>query len=217
MAFQPIVELRSSAIVGVEALARFVGPPRRAPDLWFSEAASVGFGTELELAAIRKACATLPRLPRDVYLSINLSPETLATAELYELIAEVGGTSLVAEITEHALVESYESVTGAVGRLRALGVRLAVDDAGAGFASFRHILNLSPELIKLDLTLIRDIHLDGSKRALTSGLISFADKSGALIVAEGIESAPELETLVELGILYGQGYLLGRPSPLPVI
>ncbi len=216
MVYQPIVDLQSRTIVGAEALARFAGPPKRAPDRWFAEARRVGLGLELELAAVSKALAILPQLPPGVYLSVNVSPAALATAEFQRLVAEAGGDSVVAEITEHALVEDYDRVTEAVGKLRALGMRIAVDDAGAGFASFRHILNLSPELIKLDLTLIRGIDHDRSKQALAAGLIAFTEESGATIVAEGIEQTPELARLVELGVGYGQGYLLGRPAPLPL-
>ncbi len=216
MVFQPIVALRGGTVVGAEALARFTGPPRRAPNIWFAEAARVGLGVQLELAATQKALEAAHELPRSVYLTINVSPTTLAEPRLRELVAEEGGERLVAEITEHALVQDYDRVSGDLAKLRALGMRIAVDDAGAGFASLRHILNLSPELIKLDLTLIRDIDRDRSKQALAAGLISFAQKSGATVIAEGIERAPEVNTLVQLGVDYGQGYFLGRPAPLPL-
>jgi EAL domain-containing protein (putative c-di-GMP-specific phosphodiesterase class I)/CheY-like chemotaxis protein len=216
MVFQPIVALRGREVVGAEALARFAGPSKRTPDAWFAEAADVGLGVELELAAVRKALEASDQLPANVYLTVNVSPTTLAKTRLCKLVAETCGERLVAEITEHALVQDYDRVSGALAKLRALGMRIAVDDAGAGFASLRHILNLSPELIKLDLTLIRDIDRDRSKQALAAGLISFAQKSGATVIAEGIERAPEVKTLVELGVGYGQGYFLGRPAPLPL-
>jgi EAL domain-containing protein (putative c-di-GMP-specific phosphodiesterase class I) len=216
MVFQPIVALESHTVVGVEALARFSGPPDRAPNVWFAEATTVGLGVELELAAVAKALAALHELPNHVYLTINVSPTTLAHTRFHALIEAAGGEQLVAEITEHALVENYNGVVGAVGKLRAMGMRLAVDDAGAGFASFRHILNLHPDLIKLDLTLIRAIDRDCSRQALAASLISFADNSGATIIAEGIEHTAELKKLVELGVSYGQGYLLGRPASRPL-
>jgi EAL domain-containing protein (putative c-di-GMP-specific phosphodiesterase class I) len=96
-------------------------------------------------------------------------------------------------------------------------VRLAVDDAGAGFSSLHHILLLSPDIIKLDITLVRDINRDPVKRALAWSLVTFAREIGSTIIAEGIETAAELATLVELGIPWGQGYHLGRPEPLPVV
>jgi EAL domain-containing protein (putative c-di-GMP-specific phosphodiesterase class I) len=120
----------------------------------------------------------------------------------------------VAEVTEHARISDYGKLDRALAPLRRRGMRLAVDDAGAGFASLRHILRLNPDFIKLDRTLIDQIDRDRSKQALAAGLISFADKSGATIIAEGIERAAEVKTLVDLGVSYGQGYYLARPGPL---
>jgi EAL domain-containing protein (putative c-di-GMP-specific phosphodiesterase class I)/FixJ family two-component response regulator len=214
--FQPIVALRRGKIVGAEALARFAGPPQRRPDAWFAEAEEVGLGGQLELFAARRAVEALQHLPRAVYLTINVSPSTLAKASFHKLVSKIEGERLVAEVTEHAPLPDYDDLARALKRLRALGMRLAIDDVGAGFASLRHILRLAPDLIKLDLTMIRNIHRDHSKQALAAGLISFARKSGATIVAEGIQSATELNALVELGVGYGQGYFLGRPAPLPL-
>jgi EAL domain-containing protein (putative c-di-GMP-specific phosphodiesterase class I)/DNA-binding NarL/FixJ family response regulator len=216
MVFQPIVALADRQIVGAEALARFVGPPKRGPSLWFAEASTVGLRVELELAAARKAIEALPGLPDSVYLTINVSPTTLARSSFFKLVSESDASRLVAEITEHAPIQDYDRLATASGKLRSLGMRLAVDDAGAGFASMRHILKLSPDLIKLDVGLIRNIQRDRSKQSLAAGLISFAKKSGATIVAEGIERAAELDTLVELGVRHGQGYYLGKPGPLPL-
>ncbi len=217
MVFQPIVGLVDRVAVGVEALARFTGPPKRAPNLWFAEAAAVGLQTELELVAVRKALEALPQLPGGDYLAVNVSPVTLTRAAFRKLVARTDGERLVVEITEHAQIRDYSRLQEALVKLRALGVRLAIDDAGSGYASLRHILRLSPDVIKLDLTLIRDIHRDRSKQALAAGLISFADKSGASIVAEGIERAVEARALVELGVGYGQGNFLGPPGPLQLL
>jgi EAL domain-containing protein (putative c-di-GMP-specific phosphodiesterase class I)/DNA-binding NarL/FixJ family response regulator len=212
--FQPIVGLVDGVTVGVEALARFAGQPTQAPNLWFAKAASFGLQTQLELVAVRKALGALPHLPRGNFLAVNVSPETLTTAAFRELVASADGERLVVEVTEHAPVPDYSCVDDALCRLRALGVRLAIDDAGAGFASLRHILRLSPDLIKLDVSLIRDIHVDGSKQALAAGLISFAERIGASIIAEGIEQVEEAQALIELGVGYGQGYFFGRPGSL---
>ena len=214
MVFQPIVGLRDGETVGAEALARFTGPPQRAPSLWFAEAAVVGLGGELELLAVHKAIDALPRLPRRAYLTLNVSPTTLTTTGFLELVSSADGSRLVAEITEHAPIQDYARLGEALTALRRLGMRLAIDDAGAGYSSLRHILELSPDLIKLDVTLIRDIDHDRSKQALAAGLISFADKMGSSIVAEGIERGAEAKTLVELGVSHGKGYFLGRPGPL---
>jgi EAL domain-containing protein (putative c-di-GMP-specific phosphodiesterase class I) len=212
--FQPIVGLADGVAVGHEALARFAGPPARAPDLWFADAASVGLQFELELVAVRKALEALPQLSGVTYLAVNVSPMTLTKTAFRKLVAAADPERLVVEITEHAPIHDYARIDDAVAKLRKLGVRLAIDDAGAGFASLRHILRLSPDLIKLDLTLIRDIHADRSKQALAAGLIAFAEKSGASIIAEGVEQQLEMRALVELGVRYGQGHFFGKPGPL---
>ena len=215
MAFQPIACLHTGRVAGYEALARFDAEPVRPPNLWFDEAATVGLRTELEVAAARAALRQLDRLPADAYLSINLSPDAASSAELEPLLAAAPLDRLVIEVTEEAPVEDYDALAEGLAGLRGQGLRLAVDDAGAGFASLRHILRLSPDLIKLDVTLTRGVDYDPPRRALASALISFAAETGATIVAEGIESAAELAALRALGVGYGQGYHLGRPAPLP--
>ena len=216
MVFQPICSL-SGRTVGAEALARFRGPPKRGPDRWFAEAGTVGLRLELELAAAKGALSALPSLPPDIYLSVNLSPETLRSPSFRKLLLEnADPTRVVVEVTEHARIDDYERLNVAFDRLREVGVRLAVDDAGAGFASLRHILRLAPHFIKLDRTLIDGIEADRSRQALAAGLISFADKIEATIIAEGIERSAEVEALKELGVDYGQGFFIARPAPLPL-
>lgn len=216
MVFQPIVNLDERRIVGAEALARFDGQPRRAPNAWFEEARLVGLGEELEVLAVHRAASSLETFPPGVFLTVNVSPATLAQERFLRLVAEFDGSRIVAEVTEHAPIEDYAKLAEAVGKLRLHGVRLAIDDAGSGFASLRHVLQLNPDMIKLDLTLIRDIHRDQSKRALASGLISFARESETTIIAEGVEHAAEAQTLVTLGVEEAQGYYFGRPGPLPL-
>jgi EAL domain-containing protein (putative c-di-GMP-specific phosphodiesterase class I)/DNA-binding NarL/FixJ family response regulator len=212
--FQPICTL-GGEMKGAEALARFHATPRRGPDKWFAEAALVGLGPELELKAAAAALASLPALSPDLFLAVNVSPETVRSESFRALL---GGEAkrIVVEITEHAPVDDYDLLKSALDPLRELGLRLAVDDAGAGFASLRHILNLAPDIIKLDRTLIDRIDEDRSRQALAAGLISFAEKIGATIVAEGIEREEEVRALVELGVGHGQGYFFARPGPLPL-
>jgi EAL domain-containing protein (putative c-di-GMP-specific phosphodiesterase class I)/CheY-like chemotaxis protein len=212
--FQPIYDLDRSRPVGVEALARFLTPPERSPDRWFAEAEEVGLRDELELVAAARALDALPAIPSRVYLSVNVSPSTVRTREFRELVARSDPARIVVEITEHAPIEEYEHVVHALAQLRDLGVRVAIDDAGAGFASLRHILRLEPDFIKLDRTLIDGIESDRSRSALAAGLITFADKIEATIVAEGIEQPGDVIALRELGVRYGQGFLLARPGPL---
>jgi PAS domain S-box-containing protein len=212
--FQPIVDLERSSVIGFEALSRFPGEPTR-PDQWFADAIAVGLGVALEMHAARTAIAAMPELPDDTYLSVNLSPAALMSVDLDELMP-MDPTRLVLELTEHARVGDYEALRAAVQRLRADGVRIAVDDAGAGFASFRHILELEPDIVKIDLSISQGIADDPARQALVGGVADLALKSGATLVAEGVEDPRDLDRLSVLGVSHFQGYLFGRPSPLPV-
>ncbi len=214
--FQPVVDLRDGRVVGIEALSRFADEPRRGPDKWFAAAREVGLGADLELTAIELVLDQFPEVPEDMFVSINISPDYLAGGLLNAALSGRWGHRIVVELTEHAKVDDYGPLLEVVHELRTRGVRSAVDDAGAGFASLQHILKLGPDLIKLDLSLTRDIDSDPVRRALASSLVSFAFEVGALIVAEGIETPSELQALTDLGVTMGQGFFLGRPCPLPV-
>lgn len=213
--FQPIVDLRTGDVDGVEALTRFTAEPVRSPDVWFAEASAVGRGDDLELAAIRSAVRALKELPPGAFLSLNASPAVAVADVLLEALDGAPAERLVLEVTEHAQVDDYGALAESLTSLREAGVRLAVDDAGAGFASLQHILRLNPDIIKLDISLTRDIDQDPVRRALASSLVTFADEVGATLTAEGIERWAELDTLRELGVAHGQGYYLARPGPLP--
>lgn len=210
--YQPIFDLERGSVAGFECLSRFPSPPRQGPDVWFAEAASVGLGEELELRALERALPALRALD-GVYLSLNVSPR-LPAQRLADLLADRPAERLVLEITEHEVVEEYDRLSATLQPLRERGARVAVDDAGAGYASFRHILRLRPDYIKLDLSLTRNIHCDPARRALAVALIGFARDTGSRIVAEGVETQEELAVLRALGVAKAQGYLLGRPAPL---
>ncbi len=213
--FQPIVDLRSGQTVGAEALARFAQQPVRPPDVWFSDAASVGLGVELELIALRLALEQLHRLPSRLYLSVNASVETITSDHLRTVLADVPAERIVLELTEHTPITDYPGFERSIRDLRSNGLRLAVDDAGSGFSSFRHILDLQPDVIKLDIGLTHGIDTDPARQALGRALLAFASEtSDTAIVAEGIETRGELETLRDLGFPSGQGFLLGRPGRL---
>jgi EAL domain-containing protein (putative c-di-GMP-specific phosphodiesterase class I) len=208
---QPIVDLLTGTAVGYEALARFEGETPQPPDLWFAAAESVGLGRELELAAVASALEHLDSLPSDTYLSVNVSPDTAVTSEFATLI-EGGTERIVIEVTEHAAIGDYPQFNSSVARLRFRGMRYAVDDAGAGFATFSHILSTKPDIVKLDMSLIRDIHRDLARRALLHGLIYFIEQINATAVAEGVETIEEAESLKRLGVHCAQGYYFGRPG-----
>ena len=171
---------------------------------------------ELELLAIRSALAQIDNVPAGARLSLNASPATLCTPELVDVLASTPGERLAIEVTEHAPVEDYAALWAVLSSQRARGAQLMVDDAGARFSSFRHILDLNPDVIKVDLSLTRDIDTDPLRRALAASLLAFAHEIGATIVAEGIETQAELAALRALGVTHGQGYLLYRPGPGPV-
>ena len=215
MVFQPIADLADGRVTGVEALARFAVEPPRTPDVWFEEAEAVQMREELELAAVMLALGHPELLPEGCYLSINLSPQTVTSARFAELLPDVPAKSIVFEVTEHARVEDYGALEDALQEFRARGGRLAVDDAGAGFASLKHILRLAPEVVKLDREVAQGIDVDRPRRALASALISFAFDLGAEVVAEGIETRSEVDALRDLGVPYGQGFFLARPGPIP--
>ncbi len=211
--FQPIVNLRSGSAVGAEALSRFPHGPVRPPDVWFADAASVGLGIELELTALDVALEQLHRLPTALYLSLNASVETIVSERFRATLADAPAERIVLELTEHTPVTDYVAFDRAIGELRSNGVRLAVDDAGSGFSSFSHILNLRPDIIKLDIALTRGIDRDPARQALGRALLNFGlEAYRTTVVAEGIETAGELETLRSLGCPIGQGFILGRPS-----
>jgi EAL domain-containing protein (putative c-di-GMP-specific phosphodiesterase class I) len=213
--FQPIVNLATGQTVGFEALARFGVEPIRSPDVWFGLADEVDLLEELELAAIREAVARIGLLPPGTYLSLNLSPATAQAEQFEAALRGLPGERTVLEITEHARVPDYLALRSALAPFRARGARLAVDDAGAGFASLRHILDLEPDIIKLDISITRDVDTDRSRRALAAALASFGEEMGIELIAEGIETRDELEALRALDVGHGQGYFIGRPVPEP--
>lgn len=212
--YQPIWNLVEGVPAGFEALCRFDGEPYRAPDIWFNEAADCGMGEELELAVIAQAVKAFDDLPENCYVSINVSPGTVLSGGLAKTIGHLPLNRLVIEITEHAVVVDYQGLDEALAPLRNAGARLAVDDAGAGYSSLKHIVMLKPEIIKLDMSLTRSIDSDQALRALANALIHFSRETGAAIVAEGIETEGEHKMLKMLGVYGGQGYHLGRPGDL---
>jgi EAL domain-containing protein (putative c-di-GMP-specific phosphodiesterase class I) len=214
MVYQPIYHVCDGELAGFESLSRFSAQPYRTPDVWFNEAFEVDLGLDLEMKAIRAALSGFDVLQPQTYLSINVSPETILSGQLPGAVSGFAAERIVLEITEHALIDHYSDLSAALRPLRAQGMRVAVDDAGAGYASFRHILNLSPDIIKLDISLTKNIDFDQSRRALAAAMIRFAQETNSEITAEGVETESELIALRQLGINKAQGYLLGKPMAL---
>ncbi len=207
---QPILSLVDKQVVGYEALTRFSTGAR--PDQLFAQAARLGLGPRLELATMEAAVRMADQLPAGAWLSVNVSPEVvLSRGPLIEVLSRCS-RQLVVEITEHAPVDDYAALRAAA---RALGdARVAVDDAGAGFASMQHVVELQPDIVKLDISLVRGVDADPVRQGLVAGMVHFAGRTGIHLIGEGIETEAELRTLAGLGVHLGQGYLLGRPQAI---
>jgi EAL domain-containing protein (putative c-di-GMP-specific phosphodiesterase class I) len=210
--FQPVVRLDTGTVVALEALSRFDPVRFPSPVHAFAAASAAGVTVDLELLALRVALRRVPDLPAGLPLSVNLSAEALTDPRTVGLLLP-HGPAVGVEVTEHTPVHDYAALTAVTDRLKDAGLQVAVDDAGAGFASLRHVLQLRPTAIKLDLALVRGIDGDPVRRALVRAVAEFARGIDAHLVAEGIETPQERETLLDLGIRLGQGYLLGRPAP----
>jgi diguanylate cyclase (GGDEF)-like protein len=208
--FQPLVDLASGRLIGFEALSRFDVEPRRSPDAWFNQAARCGRGLALEIAAIKAALAA-PGRPAGTYLSLNFSPSALSSPKIMGILPR-NMSDIVVEVTEHELASEDGGLEEGLAKMRARGARIAVDDAGAGYAGLNQVMRVQPDVIKLDRSLIEGVHSDSAKAALVEFFVMFARRVGAGVCTEGIETLEELRTLINLGVSYGQGYLLGRPS-----
>lgn len=209
--FQPITNIDGSGTVGYEALTRFLdGSP---PQQRFSQAAALGLAAELEQATLAGAVQLSRGLPDGAWVSLNVSPGIVTDGDLLCSLATAAERPVVFEVTEQEAIEDYAAVLDSV---TAAGpdVRLAVDDAGAGHASLRHILRLRPTYVKLDMTLVRDIDRDPSREAMVAGLVHFGEATDSLLIAEGVERDGELDALRELRVPLAQGYLFGRPAPV---
>lgn len=208
---QPIVDLATGRRVGSEALSRFPAQWGKAPDVVFAEAHSVGLGDRLELLALERAADHLAVVTG--YVAMNVSPQTLLTPECAALLDRLPLTRVLLELSEHDQVEDYDAMHAALARPRAAGMRLAIDDVGAGFSSLRHIVLCAPDVLKLDRSIIDGISGDPVLSTLVSALVDFAHGNGNLVVAEGIETAADGEVLRTLQVDYAQGWYFGRPGP----
>lgn len=216
--FQPIYGLDDGRLVAVEALTRFDTQVQRPPDHWFAAAHRAGRGPDLEIATIAAAVRVAVALPDGVRLSVNVSPVTLADPRLLTLLRTLDRPCAV-ELTEHAVIHDYRVLEGPLEALRAAGVAIAVDDAGAGFSSLQHVVQVLPDVVKLDLSLTQDVARSPVRRALGGALIDFVHGMGATLVVEGVECEADLEVWIALGADAVQGYVAGPPGalPLPVV
>jgi diguanylate cyclase (GGDEF)-like protein len=209
--YQPWIELATGRLAGYEALTRFDSPERRPPDEWFARAHRCGLGERLEALAIQKALAT-PNRPEGTFVSINLSPSVL-TSPLVQAALPESLSRVVIEVTEQEAIVDLPGVERALDGFRRRGARIALDDAGVGYAGLQELMRLRPDIIKLDRSLICDLPNDPAKVALAESLVRFAQRTGAAVCGEGIEALDELVVLADLDMTYGQGYALARPGP----
>lgn len=212
--FQPIFHLENNKVWGYEALTRF-NHLTSTPDKIFEQADELGLGVQLGVATVTRAIADSKLFPKSMMINLNATPTLILSGALNEIFFGVQELSrYVLEITEHVIVDDYQQIVQAIAPLRKRGMRLAVDDAGAGYASFRHILLLKPDIIKLDTSLIRDIDKSDEKQALTTALVAFSKRGNHLLIAEGVETQEELEILRSLNVDLVQGYLFSKALPI---
>jgi EAL domain-containing protein (putative c-di-GMP-specific phosphodiesterase class I) len=214
---QPIVDLGTGHAWGVEALARFPGHPQPGPSDWFAAAVRDGRGAALEQVALRGALALLPLLPADMRLTVNLSAAALLLPQVHGLLLDAADARVLVELTEHEQVDDYPGLAATLAALREVGVGLCIDDFGAGHSSLRHVLHLEPDVVKLDLALVQGVADCPRRQALVAAMLTFCASSGAMLVAEGVETHDDLCRLRELGVGHAQGWFLARPADPDVV
>jgi EAL domain-containing protein (putative c-di-GMP-specific phosphodiesterase class I) len=211
---QPIVELTSGAVAGYEMLSRFTGPWPAPPDQWFAAADRWGSNAVLQARVLRAAIAARQSLPPDTFLTVNVDPHLLANQEVAGVLMGTPDlTRLVLELTEHTQAEQGSAAAAVLAHVRQVGGLVAMDDAGTGYAGLSQLLTLRPHIVKLDRELITGVDADPVKAALVEVFGDLASRMDTWVLAEGIETESELDTLIRLGVPLGQGWALARPAP----
>lgn len=218
--YQPIMSIRSAAVLGWEALVR--GPESsyfQMPNALFPFAEEEGLLYPLEKICRESALTNLGELGPGQKIFVNVHPNTIndpafTGGETLRIIQKLGikPENVVFEITERHQIKDFISFNKTLTYYRDQGFLVAVDDVGCGFSSLQSIAEIRPDYIKIDMALVRGIHKDRVKTALMETFVTFAEKIGCEIIAEGIEEEAELATLASIGVHYGQGYFLGRPA-----
>src|SRR3954471_18887379 len=212
-AFQPIVDLERGVAIGYEMLAGFDAEIDAPPPAWLAEADRRGLATRLEATLVESGLAALDWVPDNCFLTINVSPRALGSPELAAVLASRESLEgVVIEVTEQVVVEDYIHFDYVLRSLRAAGAAIAVDDAGAGYASLQHIVALRPQFVKLDRWLVANLDEDEAKLAVIEALGTFCSRIDAWMVAEGIERREEVAALQRLRVPLGQGFWLGKPD-----
>ncbi len=210
---QPIHDLANGRPVGVECLARFPDLTKRGPQAWFDDAERTGLGNQLEMTAVRCALETVGTVPDGIYAAINASPATIISGELRKVLEQSGARDLVIEVTEHQQVADFGALAREIAALKPFA-RIAIDDVGTGYSGLRHLIELQPDVLKMDMILTRECDTDPARRAIAAAMVQFSRDIGAKLVAEGIETEGERAVMQDLGVDHGQGYLFARPLPV---
>lgn len=220
--YQPVVDMVEQRVIGFEALTRLPREQFQTPDLLFKVAQEQGVLWELERICRQRALENLPPLEKGQALFLNVEPDSIYDPHLHQAgflrdleKAGLDRGSIVLEITEHAAVSDFAALRRALDNLRGMGFRLAMDDVGAGYSGLQGIAEMRPDYLKADMTLVRDMHLDPFKRELMNTIRRFTDKTGIILVAEGVECIAELNSLAEAGVRCAQGFLFARPGSPP--
>jgi diguanylate cyclase (GGDEF)-like protein len=208
--FQPVLELATGRVCGYEALARIDGEPVRRPDQWFAQAHRAGLGAELEALALRAALAVDDR-PAGTFLALNVSPRALLAPPVADVLPD-DLSGYVIELTEHEVFSAENALERRLAELRERGARVALDDAGAGYAGLQQLIRVAPDILKIDRSLVHGAHNDAFRYALLEALVSFAGTTGAAVCGEGVEDLQDLRALADLDATYAQGYALARPA-----
>ena len=222
--YQPVVGLSGGEIIGYEGLTRPLPPsPFASPLQLFEAAEASGRIMSLDLACVEELVRGGRSVPADQFLSVNLSPATVeaddfSAASILAILGRHGfpATRLVIELTERESVTEMARLRDKLEACRRAGIRLAADDIGAGNAGLRLLSEFRFDILKVDLGLVQRSAADGQSSAVVHSVVDLAARTGALVIAEGIEEQSQLVQVVALGITAGQGYLLGRPGPLPI-
>ena len=214
IAYQPIVHASDGSLYGYEALTRTTGDALPGPAALFDAAERLNAVDRLG-RIVRERLATSPPAARNVILFLNLHPLELADPGLVDSIApiEMWAKSIVLEITERCSLEGIDDLEQRISSLRRRGYRIALDDLGAGYAGLTSFAALDPEVVKLDMQLVRGVDADPIKQKLVASMTGLCKELGILVVAEGVETQNERDALAKLGCDLLQGFLIGRPKP----
>jgi EAL domain-containing protein (putative c-di-GMP-specific phosphodiesterase class I) len=208
---QPILDLSRAQVCSYEALARFPAPAGSAPQAWFAAAHQAGLGPALEARAVSRALEVGRDRPAGTILSVNVSPSVLTTPELRAVLPH-DLTGLQFEVTENEIVPDRAALVEVLTRLRRRGARIAVDDVGEGYAGLQRVMEIRPDVLKLDRALVSGVHREPAKAAMVDAVVRYAARTGALVCGEGVETSRDLAALADLDVAQAQGFLVGRPA-----